>query len=227
MTTFNFLRRIGLESKAFGLEDAGFAYWVEWKHLNKDEIKEKSGMSDTEAAFCHSVLTGDAQRPDLLRKFQLPEFEDILQLFCVRFPDARAWEARDFAMQLTDELGTADFSCFQIQQYLKEASTPQQAREGLHKQDSQLLCIADAEAARQRPPQPPPPEEPKDWVHSWMKDLGLEEHSQSFIQQALTSREDVLGAPLDHGTLEKLGVTKLGHRCKILRAVGTLKADGC
>ena len=39
MTTFAFLRRLGLEEHAFALEDAGYQYWHEWKHLSKDELK--------------------------------------------------------------------------------------------------------------------------------------------------------------------------------------------
>ncbi|CAK0855795.1 unnamed protein product [Prorocentrum cordatum] len=116
MTTFGFLRRLGLESHAFDLEDAGFNMWQDWKHLSVDDLKGKAGMSDREATLCHAVLQANTERPDLLHMFQLGEFADIEDAFAKRFPEASAQQAREFAAALSDELGVSEFSRHQIHQ---------------------------------------------------------------------------------------------------------------
>merc|ERR1712070_597790 len=86
-TTFAFLRRIGLEQYAFQLEDNGYQMWNELKALSVDELKEKGEMSKEDATICHAVLSAKEDRPDLLRKFQIPEFRDIIAFFQARFPE--------------------------------------------------------------------------------------------------------------------------------------------
>merc|ERR1712046_187937 len=104
----------------------------------------------------------------------------------------------------------------QIETDLANAKSPAQAFQGL---EENLLSLDKAEAARKRPEAPPPQPEPTCWVHTWLKSKKLEGHSGSFIKQALESREDVLEAPLDHKTLENLGVSAIGERCKIMRYI--------
>mmetsp|Transcript_92155 Transcript_92155/g.280125 ORF Transcript_92155/g.280125 Transcript_92155/m.280125 type:complete len:260 (-) Transcript_92155:72-851(-) len=222
MTTFEFLRRIGLEEHAFDLEDAGFKLWQDWKHLGKDEIKEKANMGDTDAAFCHAVLTGNKERSDLLRHFQTPEFRDLVEFFRARFPSAPLADARHFGVLLTDELGFCNFSCWQVEQYLKHCESH---RSALSRLDEALPSLAAAEAARKRPEPPPPRGEPEDWVHGWLKAASLAEHSSAFLDQALSTRDDVLGAPLDHAALQEMGIKKLGERCKILRMIKDLQQE--
>merc|ERR1712194_499691 len=165
---------------------------------------------------------GTAERPDILRQFQIPEFGDLPALFRVRFPDASEIEARRFAIALTDELGVCQFSCFQVTRFLADIKGgPSLAVRSL----SEGLPTSDeAEAARERPADAPPPEESTDWVHVWLKEAGLDGLSRCFIDQQLLTREDVLGAPLDDALLKELGVTKLGNRSQILR---TLAAERC
>lgn len=214
MTTFGFLRRLGLESHAFELEDAGFKMWQDWKHLSVDDLKGKAGMSDKEATLCHAVLQANAERPDLLHLFQLPEFADIEDAFATRFPEASAQQAREFAAALSDELGVSEFSRHQVHQCLAAAAGPAEALSGLA---AALPALEAADAARKRPDPPPPPGEPEEWVHNWLKEAGLAHLSQGFRDQALCSREEVLAAPIDDKLLsEPLGVKKLGERCKVL-----------
>jgi len=216
-TTFAFLHRIGLDKYAFDLEDAGFKVWHDLRTLSKDDLKAKGNMSDADAVVCHAVLDGNAERPDLLRLYQSPEFGDIQTLFQARFPDASEADARRFALELTDELGVCDFSCFQISNYLAEVKGgPAQAMRGLKEG---LPTLDEAEAARKRPEPPPPAEDPTDWVHVWLKEAGLADLSGHFLDQKLSTRDDILGAPIDDATLKELGMNKLGHRCKVLRMI--------
>ena len=46
---------------------------------------------------------------------QIPEFSDLVQRFAARFPATEA-AAVQFAQALTDELGAAEVSCFQVDQ---------------------------------------------------------------------------------------------------------------
>lgn len=216
MTTFGFLRRIGLEKYAFELEDKGYKFWVDWKHLSKDEIKAQAGMSPQEAQFCHAVLVGDMERPDLLRKFQLPEFFDITEFFRERFPSASPSSARRFARELTDELGATTFSCYQIQKYLQDVKD---VAEALGEIGKGLLREEDAQSLRTKPEPPPAPSPPTAWIFVWLKENDLEDHFPAFLGQALSTRDDILDAPLDHVALEKMGINKIGHRCKILRLI--------
>eukprot|EP00928_Gymnodinium_smaydae_P002799 TRINITY_DN11015_c0_g3_i1.p1 TRINITY_DN11015_c0_g3~~TRINITY_DN11015_c0_g3_i1.p1 ORF type:complete len:1162 (-),score=288.27 TRINITY_DN11015_c0_g3_i1:82-3567(-) len=216
MTTFAFLRRLGLEKYAYDVEDQNFHFWCDWKHLGKDDLKNKFSMSEPDAVFCHAVLTGDTQRFDLLRKYSLPDFRDLVTMFAARFPEAADADARTFALNLTDELGWTEFSCLQVEKYLENSAGPSEALQGL---TAGLPPLATAQAARVRPEAPPPPEEPKDWVCTWLKAGELPQHGETFLQQALKTREDVLGAGLDHKALEAMGVKKLGERCRILRMI--------
>jgi len=86
-----------------------------------------------------------------------------------------------------------------------------------------LLRLRDAEAARVRPEPPPPAEEPKDWIHVWLKEKKLEGYSNGFRDNALSERDDVLAAELDDQLLEKIGVDKIGDRKKIVRMLDTEK----
>lgn len=221
VTTFEFLRRLGLEMYSFALEDAGCVLWSELKALSKDELKEKGAMSPKDAAFCHAVLSCNSDRPDMLRQFQLPEFGDVMDIFSLRFPSARKETAREFALQITDTLGEAAFSHIQIQAYLNGAKTPASALQGL---GDGLPSFATAQAARVRPDQPPPAKESEDWVHVWLKAEGLEGLSGMFLGQALATREDVLGASLGLDALKQMGIQKLGEQCKILRMIEAEKA---
>eukprot|EP00929_Paragymnodinium_shiwhaense_P076817 TRINITY_DN39549_c0_g1_i3.p1 TRINITY_DN39549_c0_g1~~TRINITY_DN39549_c0_g1_i3.p1 ORF type:complete len:1031 (+),score=237.22 TRINITY_DN39549_c0_g1_i3:167-3094(+) len=223
-TTFAFLRRIGLEEHAYQLEEEGYKTWAEWKHLTKDEIKNASGMQPAKAAFCHACLTADAERPDFLRLFQLASFDDIIEFFRERFPHAPISFARRFAVKLTDELGWTDYSCYQITEYLKKAGSPEEAVDDIHKEGSHLLPLDKAIAARKPPQAPPPAEEPTEFVHVWLKEKKLECHSGAFLGQALSTKEDLLDAPLDHKALDDMGIKKMGDRCTILRMLKELKA---
>jgi hypothetical protein len=205
-----------LENYAFQLEDNGFKMWNQLKSLSKDELKEKGEMSNEDATVCHAVLSANAERPDLLRKFQIPEFRDIIAFFQARFPQAKISQARSFALTLTDELGVSDFSCHQISSYLTDAKGPAEAIALL---EDGLPSLEKAEAARKRPDAPPPAKPPTCWVYRWLKTKDLEAHAMPLMGQGLETREDVLGAPLDHEKLEKIGIQKIGDRCKVLKAI--------
>ena len=68
------------------------------------------------------MLSVNKARPDRLRKFSLPEFDDLLDLFRARFPDADK-DAQAFAVSITDALGTTEFSFHQVESFLAGVST--------------------------------------------------------------------------------------------------------
>lgn len=216
MTTFAFLLRLGLEEYAFNIEDRGMQLWVQWKHWSKDDLKDKAEMSEADAVRCHAVLSGNKDRPDLLREFQVPEFQHLQALFMERFPEASAEEARRFAVHLTDDAGMAEVSCCQVARYLKGAAN---STDALKRLAEGLPNAEVAATSRVKPEPPPPPPEPTEWVHLWLTKSGLGGHSQAFLGQALAAREDVLAAPLDHKVLEGMGINKIGDRCKILKMI--------
>jgi len=220
-TTFAFLRRIGLEQYAFQLEDNGYQMWNELKALGLDELKEKGEMSKEDATICHAVLSAKEDRPDLLRKFQIPEFRDIIAFFQARFPEAKASQARSFAQSLTDELGVSDFSCHQINAYLANAKGPVEA---IARLEEGLPSLKKAQAARKRPDASPPAAPPTCWVYTWLKSKDLEAHAPPLMGQGLETREDILDAPLDHEALTKIGIQKIGDRCKLLRYIEAERA---
>lgn len=212
MSTFGFLRRLGLEEYAFTLEDQGFMHWHQWKHMSKDDLKDKAEMSDAHATLCHAVLQASSERPDLLRKFEVPEFEDLQAFFCARFPMASEDQARKFALELTDELGAADVSCFQVEKYLE--SSPG-AREALSNLAQGLPSEAIAQASRVKPEPPPPPSPPTTWVYTWLKDAELQHLYKIFEGEVITTREMMLQANFTDEVLQKMGL-KLGERIQIL-----------
>jgi len=217
-STFSFLRQLGLEQYAFALEDKGFKFWADLKSLSKEDIEKHGKMSELEAKICHAVLTNDTARYDLLRLFHKPEFQDVMEFFSEWFPQSSALEARKFAVELTDALGQTEFSCFQIQSYLREAKGPVEAINGL---EEGLVTLKKAEMSRKRPEEKLAVEENQttSWVGGWLESIGLQTYTCKFTEQAIETREDLLGAPIDHGTLQEMGVQKIGDRCKIMRAV--------
>jgi hypothetical protein len=70
--------------------------------------------STCERRLMYRFLQHSTTRPDLLRKFQLPEFVDLKRLFLIRFPTADNAHALKFARALTDELGCAAVSLLQV-----------------------------------------------------------------------------------------------------------------
>jgi hypothetical protein len=205
-----------LEQYAFKLEDEGYKLWAELKGISKEDLKDKMEMSPADVALCHAVLTNSEDRPDILRRFQIPEFSDIISFYCSRFPQAGLSTARKFALQLTDELGNADFSCHQITTYLANAKD---AADALSNLEQGLPSLEKAEAARKRPEAPPPAEEPTCWIYTWLKSHSAEAHAPAFMGQALETRETLLEAPLDHKALEAMGIGKIGDRCLLLRLI--------
>lgn len=224
LSTFVFLRRLGLEEHAFALEDEGFKFWSDLKAMEEEKLKttlEESGLSEKQAEECHAVLTADKERPELLRKFMLPEFPDIVAMFHLRFPAASKSTARSFAREITDELGLTEFSCLQVDQYLKNSKSVQEALNGTAEG---LKPGRQAEAERTRPDDDSADEsESETWLCKWLKAEGLEELEHEFEEQALETRTDVIDASLDADTLEKIGVKRLGQRVKLLRMVQELK----
>ena len=103
MTTFTFLRRLGLQKYAPQMEAAGYKNWHDFKHFeSKDEWVQNALMTDIgHANLCHEVNKASPQRPDLLRKFHIPEFADLKRQYMLRFPSAVDTQACAFARALT------------------------------------------------------------------------------------------------------------------------------
>jgi len=57
-------------------------------------------------------------------------------------------------------------------------------------------------------------------IADWLEQLGMQEHIQRFAENHIDFA--ILGGLTDQD-LEKIGVTSLGHRRKLLRAIANLK----
>ena len=171
-----------------------------------------SGLSDKDANICVNVSSANAERPDLTRMFQLVEFGDLKAQFSARFPLAELDVACRFARALSDEAGCSSFSVFQIETYLQGSTDAQQA---LTDWPNRLLSLEKAQKARVKPAKPEPPAECTESGYVWMKGKKLEQHWDHFEGQAIVSVDDLKAAEWTHELLEKIGVGKLGDRCKI------------
>lgn len=203
MSTFAFLRRLGLEKYAFSVEDRGYRLAQDWKHMDKDAICKMSGMKDQEATLVQAVLAGKTERADLLHLFHSPEFHDITRLYSLQFPKGPRQEAIKFAREMTDELGSSQFSYHQVTQYLRDLHNDNETAQRV---EGGLMCVEEAEAKRQRPV------EPDDWVTTWLEGFGMEKYAQAFRDEALVDRAMVLKAPLDDGKIQEMGMMKMGER---------------
>lgn len=217
MSTFEFLRRLGLEEFAFAMEDKGALLAQDLSAVKEQDFLD-IGMSQKQATLCQAVAKGDKEWPHFLRQFQAPEFCDLVQAFEVRFASLSCEHnskdsALAFARELTDGLGVCAFSCHQVETFLLACDVSKGPTYAIA-QLSTLKPLSQAESERVR--------EEKvnhDWVGKWLAKEGLERYAVNFRKEALGEREDLLLATVDEGILREWGVSALGHRAKIMRMI--------
>jgi hypothetical protein len=222
LTTVEFLRRLGLEKYAYGLEDAGYGLAQDLALLDAGAL-EKHGVGDKrDAEAILDVLAVKDARAELVAAFQRPDRRRAAALFLEAFPGERA-AAERFAAAVTDAMGHGLASALQIARYLDGAP-----RGG----DTHAAAAAAAAGARARlvdapreprPPPAPAPAPPSDFVYGMLKAGGLECYAEQFIGQGLGTREELAAEPrLRAEDLKAIGVEKLGHQRAILRMLAAL-----
>ena len=127
MSTYDFLRRLGLEEHAYSLEDAGFAVAQDLEELSP-VILAQHGITDTrDANAILDVLRMSPSRPDLIAGFQCPDRRRAAALFLKAYAGETV-AAERFARAVTDDLGHGLASVFQIVAYLHGAETALSAK---------------------------------------------------------------------------------------------------
>lgn len=146
-----------------------------------------------------------------------------------------------FGVAVTSSRGRSLVSLIEIQKHLKKY--PQDPAKALATAETELLS----------PPYPDPPEEsvpeakPTDWVYGWLargefsegvsvgseadgdetvpSEEDLSEYADKFIKEGMRTEADLKAPPLlTEAVLEnKLGVSKVGHRRKIIRMIQKLQ----
>jgi len=127
---YEYLLCMGVEKYIGEFHKNGFRTWPEF--MERELYQKDFGFSDDELNRVRLISDKNANRPDVQRLFQLPEFMDIIRLYKKRFPDSTEKDAYPFARALTDELGQTRYSVYQITQYLKNISSIETSLSQLH-----------------------------------------------------------------------------------------------
>jgi len=226
LTASQFLARLGLERYLPKMEEEGYSLWHDFKHFSKDDWEEEISMSPEDAVLCDAVNTGSKERPDMLRKFQLPEFADLKRLFLLRFPSCEDIHVLGFARALTNELGSASVSLFQVESFLESTNSAAEAfscakvTPDLGSSQREMKAVEGAaQKKKEEEEEARKAEENQDWMQDLLRKIGKEEYYDKFVEQELISKDLVLKAITSPPVLEKIGITALGARIAIFEAI--------
>merc|ERR1712159_37239 len=228
MTSYEWLRRLCLESHADALEAKGFILAKQMLSLDKEKLKDL-GFSNHEAEVAHAVLTDTEHGQDAVVSFQLPSRHRVQQEVTTFFPNASADDVRCFAASVTDSMGRGLCSLAQIQRHLQNHSHDSKlSKSNIHEKnlhsatETAVNVLIKPDRLKCAPtPQAPTPTE---WVHRWRDSEGIGQYSAAFIEQDLRTEDDLATEPmLNAGDLTRvLGVKKLGHCRKICAMIEQL-----
>lgn len=224
LSTYEWLRRVGLEKHAQALEDNGYGTARSLYGLCEGVLKDDCGVRDKVALKQLGALMGTnaASARELLR-FTSPDCARIRSSFLAAFADATAEReieahASVFVRALTDGAGHGLISIHQLEVYLG-GCVEQGAAAAASAAHSELV-----EHVRPAPPPKPEPEVPTDFAYTMLKEHGLETYAGQLIDAGLASKADLMLEPrIALNELEnKLGVSKIGDARKIFNLVKEL-----
>jgi hypothetical protein len=223
MTAHAFLRRLGLEQSADGVEGKGHRTARQLAAVPKDDLP-KCGITDDEAVARILAVAGcKAADASLTRDFQCPDGAAVRRIFAFHFPDGGADLARSFTEQVTDGTGFGLASHHMVDAHLTACAAEGGggAQAAVDTATSKLI-----EVVREKPQEPEPAVDPTDFVFVWLKEEGLERWAGGFIGAELCTREDLTrGAMWEESQLEAVGVDKMGSRRRILQMLSKLRED--
>jgi len=224
LSTYDWLRRVGLETHAAALEDEGYAQARSLHQLDESKMKEIGVKDKHELAVLKALVTADAEQPRVLLSFTAPDRARIRRDFILAFANdvGRVSEelstlAEGFATDVCDRAGAGRISLSMLERHLAKWK------------DAGATACREA-APRElidhmRPPRSPPPEvkEPSEWIYGWLKEHGLKQHADAFVGQQLNTREDLKMEPrLTLDDLKEIGVSKAGEQRKLMALIKKL-----
>lgn len=218
MSTYDWLRRAGLEEHADAFDDAGYASATSMYSLGADVLKERIGLRDRALAELSALLGADEGRPDLLVRLVPPDWRRLRGAFAARYTaDALA---DGFADALSDADGRGKISLAQLDAFLA-AHAHEPAAACATAVVAELLMHVRPERARA-----PEAAEPTEWVYTWLKRAGLEGIAACFIEHKLCTRERLLSdPPLQLADLAAIGVSTAGEQRAVLALLRQLAAE--
>ena len=221
MSTYDWLRRIGLEKHAKLLEDQNYTTARSLHGLQESVLKELDpaawNKEPSHLAKLKALCTADGSKARDLLSFTSPDYARLRDSFVAAFAAEKKEDveahATAFARSLTDGGGHGRISRFQLEAYLEKA-VEENYGVGKAAMEAKKELL---EHVRPEPPPAPAPKEPTEWVHSWLKGHGLERLAPKLIDARFVDEDDLKMEPkLTLEELEKLGVEKAAERRKLL-----------
>ena len=223
LSTYEWLRRAGLEQHATGIEGEGYTTARALYGLGEGVLKDECGIKDKiELKRLTALVSTDAANARVLLSFTAPDFARIRTEFISAFAKTTIVDleqlkkhALTFAMALSDGAGHGRISLKQLEIYLSRAKDPAAA-----------AASAKAELLEHIRPEPTPkPVKPKptEWVYTALVAEGLEECADKLLGANFKEREDLTLEPrLEIAELEKIGIEKPCDRRKVLKFIKAL-----
>ena len=251
LSAYEWLRRAGLEAHAKAFEDNGCERARSLYGLPETTLKDEIGVKDKgERKRLTALLNADEASARTLLGFTSPDYARLRAAFLATFAgattDAAAGggasvseaaaenavlsakdavlsepaleaHAATFAKSLADGAGHGLISLLQLESFLL-AAKPEGAAAAAARAKAELL-------EHVRPPPKPPPQvvEPTEWVHTWLKELGLGDLAPKLLEANFKVKADLQLEPrLSLEELQKLGVEKAADARKLLNLIKKL-----
>lgn len=212
MTSFEWLKRACCLSSYHNIKKA-FPLARDLRQLKSvDKVKMRFMISKRRATELLLLLQNKPEHRNLTCGLLLPDRSTVRRMFRLRWPDCSTSQLDAFSYGVTDAHGRGLCSRLQLQNYLKDKKTPQQA-------------VEDMAAGLIEVPEPPLPKEKpaqrdSTWIYKMLKakDSELTSCAAKFSDAGLRSRDDILSEPqLTMKQLEEaVGIKSLGHRRRLL-----------
>lgn len=232
LSTYDWLRRAGLEACASALEDKGYTTARMLYGLSDELITEACGgdKESLQRSALKALTHADHTHARTLLGFTAADYQRLRTAFltaCAAEEDGEGGGASDatavreshailFARSLSDAAGHGRISIRQLEAYLASAAARGAAHAASHAA-AELL-----EHVRVTPP-PVVVEEPTGWLHEWLKEHKLHKYAACLADANFVERADLMMAPrLDLKELEALGVDKAADRRRLCRLIEQL-----
>lgn len=223
LSTYNWLRRVGLEKHAAALEDAGYATARSLYGLAESTLKDDCGVRDrTTLKRLSALLNAEQSAARTLLSFTTPNYARLRSSFVGAFataPDLAEKHASAFASSLCDGGSHGRISLHQLEAYLAGVGDR-------HKGPAEAARAAKAELVDHVRPEAPPVAKahtPTDWVYVWLKEHGLDGYWSCLEGARFKEKADLLLEPrLSLEELGTLGVDKLAEARKLFNLIKAL-----
>jgi hypothetical protein len=239
MTCYSWLLRAGFDDLWFHFEDANYKWAYELK-LGLKSVKELKaiGLPTKVATILDRLIQNDTKNRNTTCVMLHPDRERIRHKFRLAWPKCTHDQTHRFASLLTDQKGYGKCSVRQLDKYLFTGDVSvhdnnnEESGEQIEVSTDKGRCHKSPQAAVDgclsalinimKKPRPVNPSKPRpcSWIHKTLSKLNpsFAVYASKLSDAGLSKKEEVIvSPPLEDGDLDKLGVSKLGHRRTILR----------